>query len=895
MGRLAVVDHRRWIIAGACALTLAPALAAHAQSAAAPGASPPGVPAPASIVVTARKRPELAQKVPIALDVFSQKDLERLDVASLADLQAVSPSVYVQPSTFRQDTVNLTIRGQQNFQSTDLSFDTAAAVYVDGVYYARPVGLTGALFDTDDLEVLKGPQGTLVGRNSTGGAILLQTRQPDDHLGGLLRVEGGDYGHEAVRAILNLPLTDTLWLRAAIDQTGDDGYIANHFYDPATGARNDTPGEGARKLAGRFSLKWRPNDRLSLVLRGDFDTEHDTGATYHDLGYFVGTTPAGGGKASICNIPATCTGFTDLTGQVISPYFSNFPTSKTVSGQPGAYNALLNSVAREQQEGFWSAEQAVSNYDVGHFQDVSAQLDADLGGDALRWLSAYRWFDTSGDAVSRGLPYATNIFLYDTPQYRSYQSELTLNGAALEQRLKWSAGLFAFAETSPDDGDQLYLFLPSGIAPAPVAGRQITYTDPTRNTQANASFAAYAQATYDLTAYTRLTAGLRLTRDLRWARLETRTVRFPASPQTTAAVPNGVYDPASVTLDGITYAGQTQACALTDAAGVLLPLPDCEYRLRKAYDRPTWTLAIDHDLTQALLVYFTTRSGYRAGAINAASINPAALVAAPETVQDYEVGLKADGRLMGMPARLDLDAYYSDYRNIQIEASLPNVTVASVAGGGACGQAAFDSGQCLGVSNDNVTLNAKAARIAGAEWTARLQPVASLTLEAAGSYIDAVYTDYSFTPPGGYLRPVGAISLAGTHFPLPTWQLNGGVTYVLPLRRLAGLGVGEARLSWRSTWQGANQASLAGYNPSQRMKAYGLSNLRLDLSDVGARGRDLSFYVTNIFDAAVCTPEPQGVLNSAPNATFGVAGTSGVLQCVPQPPRRMGMTLSQAF
>ena len=95
-----------------------------------------------------------------------------------------------QPTAFRQDTLNVTIRGQRNFDSPSgggnpgLAFDTASAVYKDGVYYARAVGLGGSLFDIDSLEVLKGPQGTLVGRNSTGGAILYETRQPGQEFGG---------------------------------------------------------------------------------------------------------------------------------------------------------------------------------------------------------------------------------------------------------------------------------------------------------------------------------------------------------------------------------------------------------------------------------------------------------------------------------------------------------------------------------------------------------------------------------------------------------------------------------------------------------------------------------------------------------------------------------------
>src|SRR6218665_1472432 len=128
-----------------------------------------------TVYVTARKREEIKQQVPIALDTFNQADLERLAVRTIEDLKYVSPSVYIAPTTFRQDTLNITIRGQRNFDAPSgggnpgLGFDTASAVYKDGVYYARAIGLTGALFDLEQVQVLKGPQGTLVGKNTTGG------------------------------------------------------------------------------------------------------------------------------------------------------------------------------------------------------------------------------------------------------------------------------------------------------------------------------------------------------------------------------------------------------------------------------------------------------------------------------------------------------------------------------------------------------------------------------------------------------------------------------------------------------------------------------------------------------------------------------------------------------
>ena len=273
------------------------------------------------IVVTARKREEDQQVVPISITALSQADLDKLSVKTIEDLKYVSPSVYIAPTAFRQDTLNITIRGQRNFDAPSgggnpgLAFDTASAVYKDGVYYARAIGLTGSLFDLDNVAVLKGPQGTLVGRNTTGGAILYKSRDPGPDFGGYVQATVGDYARAGLQGAVNIPLDDTLFLRVALNSENQKGYIANYFFDPASGRRNTQAAMGFKKLAGVFSAKWQPDDSFDLVVRADISSEHDTGSTYHDLGYFVGTVPSDG-RTSICNIPMTCLPFTDLRGQV---------------------------------------------------------------------------------------------------------------------------------------------------------------------------------------------------------------------------------------------------------------------------------------------------------------------------------------------------------------------------------------------------------------------------------------------------------------------------------------------------------------------------------------------------------------------------------------------------
>ena len=893
----------RKIVLGAMAMLCGAGSGAGAADA--PAAAPQAA-ALETVIVTARKRAEDEQTVPIAITAFDQKALDRLSVKTIEDLRFVAPSVYVAPTTFRQDTLNITIRGQRDFDSSSgqsvMSFDPAAAVYMDGVYMARPVGLAASLFDVDSIAVLKGPQGTLVGRNSTGGAVLYQTREPGKSFGGYVQVSGGDHGRGEIQGAVDIPLSDTLFFRAAADVSDAKGYIVNHYFDPATGIRNNQPAMGSNKIAANFTLKWQPDDSFSIVLRANIAAEHDTGSSYHDLGFFPGSGTRNG-KAAICNIPGTCTGFTDLLGRVIAPYFTNV-TATTASGinpDPAAYNSLLQSIAREQTYGFWSTEQAVSNRDIGHYQTISATVDKSFDDFSVKWLTAYRWWDNRGTSISRGLPYDTTNYEYMVPDYKSVQSELTVNGDALESKLKWTAGLFFFQEDSPNDGGLFYLYLPSAVTPQPVNLKQVTLQDGRTNSQRNTSYAAYAQGTYAIRPDTRVTAGIRYTYDERHAFLDLRDVIFPATPAINATVTNGVFDPTPFTFNGITYGGtpaapwgQTHACALTDVNGKLKPLAQCPTTIDVSFHKPTWTLAIDHDLWDGTLVYVTTRSGYRSGAINSAAVQPAAIVAKPENVTDYEIGIKSDFSLWGMPVRANFAGYFSDYHDIQTLVNLPNVTLVTTASGGPCTQAAFAASLCT-PTFDNVTLNAKTAHIFGTEWDITARPVPELTLNLSGSYIDGRYVDFSYTPPPGYLFPVGSTNLSGSPFPLPQWQLNETATYATGLKDIAGISIDDLSFTAHYYWQSRYLAKLTGFDPSQRTGAYGLLNLRIDVLDIAGKGLDLALTMNNALNTPACLPEYNGVLGSAPQGTFGIVNTSGVLQCVPLAPRMTGLTLKYRF
>ena len=866
-----------------------------------------------TVIVTARKISEDAQTVPISITALNADDLEKLNVNTIADLQTVAPSVVIQPSTFRQDTLDITIRGQHNLDSpsgggnTALDFDPSVAVYQDGIYYARTIGLTGQMFDLASADVLKGPQGTLVGRNSTGGAILMTSREPGQDFGGYMKVTGGDYGQYGLQGAVDIPITDDLAVRAAFSATGQKGYLANYFYDPVSGLRNNQPAMGTDKLAGRVTAKWTPDDSFSLLVRADLSAEHDTGVSYHDLGYFVGTVAGTGNKPSICNIPAACVSFTDLLGHPVATYYNTVTatSASNVNTSPAAYNSLLSSVAREQTEGFWSTEQAQSDLDVGHYHTVSAVADKKFDDSIdVKLTGAYRWLDSTGTAVSRGQPYVASVYVYDMPRYKSWQSELTVTGSDFDDRLKWTGGLFFFEESDPNDGGYQNLFLPSaGSPPSAIANKQASTTDQTRNGELNISYAAYAQATYSIWPDTRVTAGARYTLDQRDAYLDTQKVLFPTTAVLSANTVNGVYSSGTYSLDGINYSGYTTVCALTNATGVSLPLGSCPTSISRTFHKPTWTLAIDHDLFDKTLVYFTMRSGDRSGAINSGTFNTQFLVAQPEEVIDYETGVKSDWDLFGMPVRTNLDGYLTAYHNLQTQVNLPNITLETGPTGvaGTCTQALLNANQCATPTNalNNVTFNVAAARVSGMEWDVTALPIPALTLNFAGSYLDARYTNFTYAVPPGYLLPPGnsSANLSGTPIPAPRWQTNVTGTYSFGSQSIGDFSVGDVQFTAHYYWESRYLTDLALYanGAAQQTSPWGLLNLQLRLADIGKSGADLTAFMTNVTNAQICTPEFTGVLNSVPNGSFTSPGTSGVLQCIPMAPRMTGVSLEYKF
>jgi len=221
------------------------------------------------VTVTARRRTESIQDVPVAVSAFGEEQIKDLQASTVEGLQGAVPNMNIAQGRGSANSVNVFIRGIGQPDALQ-TFDPGVGMYVDDVYYSRINGALFSLFDIQQLEVLRGPQGTLYGKNSTGGAIKLTTKNPFDNEGGAVEVTAGDYGRLEGRFYVSGKLSDTVAGSIAGAKITNDGYVK----DAVTGKRyNDDDTE-----ALRMKLAFNPTDNFSAVLSLD-TTKQDAALT----------------------------------------------------------------------------------------------------------------------------------------------------------------------------------------------------------------------------------------------------------------------------------------------------------------------------------------------------------------------------------------------------------------------------------------------------------------------------------------------------------------------------------------------------------------------------------------------------------------------------------------
>ncbi len=245
----------------------------------------------ADIVVTAEKRQSTAQRVPAALQVLSNTALERQHIIDVKDLNSVVPNVQIIPVV---NSLQVAIRG---IGSTflDPRSDPAVSVSVNGLFFDRPLPNGFAFLDIARVEVLNGPQGTLYGRNAATGALNIVTNHPTQELSGFLQATVGSLNEFDVSAVVNVPVTSTLAVRAAYGRNRRDGYLGDYYNDN----HSDT---------ARLSALWKPTDKLTVYLEG-------TGLWTGGHGAAAAAYPCPGTQPYSLFVPRSCSA-RGLTGNI---------------------------------------------------------------------------------------------------------------------------------------------------------------------------------------------------------------------------------------------------------------------------------------------------------------------------------------------------------------------------------------------------------------------------------------------------------------------------------------------------------------------------------------------------------------------------------------------------
>ena len=437
------------------------------------------------IVVSARGIEEGLQDAPIAVSAFTGETLDYRGVDSLDQIERFVPSLTLQnnPSfggASNSAAIYLRGVGQKEFLPTT---EPGVGLYVDGVYVARSVGAILDIIDIDRLEVLRGPQGTLFGRNTIGGAISIATRkpQPGGDFGGSLAAAAGTDSLVHLRGTVHVPVNERVALRASVASMTQDGYV-----DRADGidlGNDDT-------IAGRVSLAFQPNDDFAALITVDMTRDRENGPAMELLG--IDFTDLSQLQGVVLAPPPPMAFIHNVTTAAMGPgqpCAATDPAGNGITSNPASPNCYDSRYIGADKSNEGTAP-AYSETDVF---GLSATLDYNLSENlAIKSITAYRELDSDFARDGDHSPHRIAQF-EDTLEQDQFTQELQLLGTY--DRMNWILGLYYFSE----DGDNVNTldFTVSNFR----SGGAFD----------NTSWAAFAQATYDMTDRLHLILGARYT------------------------------------------------------------------------------------------------------------------------------------------------------------------------------------------------------------------------------------------------------------------------------------------------------------------------------------------------------------------------------------------------
>ncbi len=748
----------------ALALTAGFALSASAQD------GPPGGEGVDRVVVTATFRETDVQDTPIAITAVNAETMEARSQTSIFEVASQAPNVTLKPGNQGIGAGLIAyIRGvgQTDF---NLATEPGVGVYVDDVYYSSITGNVLDLLDLERVEILRGPQGTLAGRNSIGGAIKLFTREPEGDESGYIEGTYGSFDRVEFRGGADFTIVeDQLFARLSGVSRNRDGYVdvrdftcLNADAQAAGLIRNNVGTDcdmgtlgGESYTGGRFALRWLASDRLEVNFSGDiiadsseaqasvlrhatvfdpafmgfgdvvsstavpiyFDVDEDglydaddgdlTWEPGEDIGYDNRFVPPDGSYVSYAN-------FLNL-GQNVVPTQCQF-TDGSIPPFLGAGCKDLNHY------------KPVNTPPVNHLDAWTAAmtLDFELAENFdLKSITAFRYYENTFAQDTDGSPMNVQSLL-QTQEQEQFSQEFRLNGSIFAERLDFTIGSFY---QDRDGTLQARVDLPY------TAFDFIHGPDPTPST----TLAGFVDGVFYLTDRIEVAGGVRYTEDEKDYIFHRHNPDGSDIPNTDACAgpPWLGFNP-----DNCAVAGGPPPAAQLDGLDAHFESTRTDYRA-----------AINFDVTDDIMVYAQTATGYKGGGINARPFVPDQAVGFdPETLVAYELGAKT--RLFDNMLRFNTAVFFNEYEDIILTRSNCGDWISPRTG------AVSASATCL------LPFNAGDAEVQGFEAEAEFRPIDGLLIDVSFAALDFEYTEIRVTP-----SPV-TLDMIAPYTPETAWSIG---------------------------------------------------------------------------------------------------------------------------
>ncbi|BCW88428.1 Vitamin B12 transporter BtuB [Alphaproteobacteria bacterium SO-S41] len=742
------------------------------------------------IVVTAQRRKEAVNSVGMAVQAFTGETLKELRVNNVQDLSTVAPSFSVSRSY--QGVPIFTLRGI-GFNTINLAATSTVGTYYDEVAYAFPFMLTGPIFDLQRVEVLKGPQGTLYGRNTTGGLIDFITNKPSDEAAGSLTAEVGNFGTYNAEGYVTGALADNLQGRLSF-RTED----STEGWQESSTRPGDKLGE-VHRYGARGELAWQASDKLTFDFSLSGWINKSDSLAGQAIGFTPATNPANGGATSLFNapgIPAFIAGHNPGADGLGDANWNN----RTADWAPYAVRATdigtglgLPGPLREDNR-FWAAS-LTTRYDIS---------------DTLRFVALTGYQDLTRDALFDWSGAPANILAQDAHgTVRSFSQEIRFEGES--GAVNWLVGAYYGNDKVLDSNRTLlgdnansnllstitYLlqigaapapfnigfpFNPGGYTPAQSLAAFRTYED-IGNLDAD-TWSVFGNADWQISDQFKVTAGLRYTEDSHDFNGCSRDF-------------NGNMLPNVNTFNQLAFLlSQGKPLDLISQGECVTFHPDTatfgEVRHTLTEDNVAWRVVANWTPEEGILVYASISQGAKVGTtpINAANVSTQELPAKQEILLAYEAGVKA--KLAGGKVQLNASVFYYDYTDKQLSVYFKDPIYTALA------------------RLDNIPESNAWGIDADLTW----RITDGLTAIASATYLNTEIVGYNGINAAGQNQLYDGVS-----FPFsPKWQSSLTLTYNTPINETLGF-----QMAINGRYQ-SKSASDLGDDPRFGIKAYGLLN-----------------------------------------------------------------------